>query len=219
MMRTLLALLFAAALHAQTVAIVNGKAVDEAELQAFKATLPPQMAPVMKSSDSLLRYYGFVSRMADLAEKAGLADKSPYKEQLALVRKQVLSQAMAVEYGRDIPITPADEQNFYDSHKDLFLLADVTAVRVPEKPATNLSQVRRYDDSIPSAIRDAIFAAKPGETTRPISQPDGVYIFRVDRITPQPFSEVRGHVAKAVSDDRYQSWMAAVTQSVTVEKR
>jgi hypothetical protein len=217
-MRTFALLLFAVALDAQTVAIVNGKPVDEAELQAFKASLPPQMAAIAGSQESLLRYYGFVNRMAELAEKEGLASRSPYKEQLALQRKQILSQAMATEYGRDTPVTPEDEQKFYDAHRDLFVIAAVTAVRAPEKPATALSQVRRYDDSLPSAIRDAVFAAKPGELTRPITLPDGVYVFRVERFTPQPLQEVRGYVAKAVSDDRFQSWMAAVTKSVTVEK-
>jgi parvulin-like peptidyl-prolyl isomerase len=238
-MRLVLLLLFAGALHAQTVAIVNGKPVTQAELDNFKGALPPQMATL--TGDNLLRYYGLVNRMAELAEKAGLADKSPYKEQLALQRKQFLGQAMASEYGRDIPITSEDEQKFYDQHKDLFLLADVIALRIADKakaediwkqlqsgadfgalakqyPATQLTQIRRYDDNIASSIRDAVFAAKAGERTHPIAQPDGVYLFRIDRITQQPFAAVRGYAAKGISDERYHSWLASVTQSVTIEK-
>jgi hypothetical protein len=240
MMRILVFLLAAASLQAQAIAIVNGKPVTQAELDTFKSTLPPQMTAITGSTASLLRYYGFVNRMAELAEKAGLADKSPYKEQLALQHTLILSQAMGTEYGRDVPITAEDEQRFYDQHKEFFVIADVLALREPDKakaadlvkqlesgadfaalakqyPAANFTQVRRYDDNISSAIRNAVFAAKPGETTTPIAQPDGVYIFRTVRVTPQPFSEVRGYTAKAVSDDRYQSWMASVTQSVTVK--
>jgi peptidyl-prolyl cis-trans isomerase C len=240
MMRILVFLLAAASLHAQAIATVNGKPVSQAELDAFKSTLPPQMTAITGSTASLLRYYGFVNRMAELAEKAGLAEKSPYKEQLALQRTLILSQAMGAEYGRDVPITAEDEQKFYDQHKDFFKTADVLALRAPDKvkaaelarqlqsgadfaalakqyPAPGLTQVRRYDDNISSSIRDAVFAAKPGEITTPIAQPDGVYIFRPVRITPQPFSDVRGYAAKAVSDERYQSWMASVTQSVTVK--
>src|SRR6266545_4889600 len=131
-MRALLILLTAAALHAQTVAIVNGKAVTEAELAAFKATLPPPMVTALASNpDGILRYYGFIGRMADLAEKAGLADRSPYKEQLALQRKLLLGQAMGADFGRDVPITPADEQQFYDQHPDQFVKADVRALVIP----------------------------------------------------------------------------------------
>jgi parvulin-like peptidyl-prolyl isomerase len=240
-MRTLLLLFSAAALHAQTVAVVNGKPVDAAELQAFQAGLPP-MPGLTANPDNLLRYYGLVSRMAELAEKSGVANQSPHKEQLAAQRKLLLFQAMTTEYGRDLPITPEDEQKYYDQHKELFVRADVIALRVPDKakaddlskqiqsgadfaalarqyPAANYAQVRRYDDSVPSAIRDPLFAVKPGEITRPIPLPDGVYILRLDRVTPQPFSEVRGYAAKAFSDDRHQAWIAAVTKSVTVEKQ
>jgi hypothetical protein len=217
-------LIAAAALHAQTVATVNGKPVTRAELDAFKSTLPPQMASL--TGENFLRYYGFVLRMAELAEKSGLADKSPYKEQLALQRVLLLSQAMGAEYGRDVPITPEDERKYYDQHKDRFVQADVRALRVPDKTkaaepaefsAVPVTQIRRYDDNVASQVRDAVFAAKPGEFTGPISQPDGVYIYRVDRIAPQPFSEVRGYAAKAVSDERVQSWIAGVTKSVTVQ--
>jgi hypothetical protein len=214
-MRILVCLLAAAALHAQAIAIVNGKPVTQAELDAFKVTLPPQMTAL--TGDNLLRYYGFIQRMAELAEKAGLPDKSPYKEQLALQRVLILSQAIGAEYGRDTPITADDEQAFYAAHKDLFVVADVAVVRAPDKAkAAELKQIRRYDDNFSSAVRDAVFAVKPGETTRPITQPDGVYVFRIVRITPQPFDAVRGYVAKALSDQRYQQWIASVTQSVTV---
>jgi hypothetical protein len=217
MMRILVFLLAGAALHAQAIATVNGKPVTQAELDTFKSTLPPQMTAIAGSTPSLLRYYGFVNRMAELAEKAGLAEKSPYKEQLALQRTLTLSQAMGTEYGRDVPVTAEDEQKFYDQHKDLFVAADVVAVRSPDKAkATTFTQIRRYDDTFSSAMRDAVFAVKPGETTIPIVQPDGIYVFRIVRVTPQPFSEVRGYTSKAVSDERYQSWIASVTKSVTV---
>jgi hypothetical protein len=217
-MRILVFLLTVASLHAQALAIVNGKPVTQAELDTFKSTLPPQMTAITGSTASLLRYYGFVNRMAELAEKAGFADRSPYKDQLALQRTLILSQAIGAEYGRDVPITPEDEQKFYDEHRDRFVIADVVVVRAPDKAkAAALKQIRRYDDNVSSAIRDAVFAVRLGATTRPIAQPDGIYIFRVVRVTPQTFFEVRGYASKAVSDERYQSWIASVTQSVTVK--
>ncbi len=227
MMRVLFFVLTAfATLQAQTIAIVNGKAVTQAELDAFKQTQDPRQLAAM-AGDNLLRFYGLVSRMAELAEKSGFAERSPYKEQLALQRTLLLSQAIGAEYGRDVPLTPEDEQRFYDAHKDLFLQAEVRAFRVVDKAkvpgptdfaALPVTQIRRYDDNIASPIRDAVFAAKSGELTRAVTQPDGVYIYRIDRITAQPFAEIRGYAAKLVSDERYQTWLAGVTKSVTVEK-
>ena len=216
-MRVLFLLVATIALHAQTVAIVNGKPVSQAELETFKSGLPPEMRQQMGTTDVLLHYYGYVSRMAELAEKEGLADKTPYKEQLAMYRKMLLFEAIGAEYGRDVPITPADEQKFYDEHKEMFQQADVHPVRVPDK-AAGMTQIRRYDDNIASAIRDAVFAAKPGEVTRPVTMLEGVYTFRVDRIVQQPFAEIHGYVAKAISDERYRTWLAGVNKSVTVEK-
>ena len=238
-MRILLLLCAAAALPAQTIAIVNGKPVSQAELNAFKLGLPPGMNV---DPEYTLRYYGLVSRMAELAEKSGLADQSPYKEQLAAQRKLLLFQAITAEYGKDLPMTMEDAQKYYDQHKGTFVVADVTALRAPDKakaeelakklgaganfadlakqfPAPNYPPVRRYDDNIPSLVRDPVFAVKPGELTRPITMPDGVYILRVERITPLPFSEVRDFAAKLFSDDRHQAWMASVSKSVTVEKK
>jgi parvulin-like peptidyl-prolyl isomerase len=248
-MRALAVLFSALALHAQTVAVVNGKPVTESELEAFKATIPPELRVVMRNPDSLLRYYGFISRMAELAEKSGLADRSPYKEQLAIQRKMLLGQAMQTDYGRDVPITPADEQKYFEQHKDLFQQATVVSLLVPIKSPSeaaaakakaddlrkravggadfaelakqhpgDVTSIRRCDTDSPSIIRDAVFATKAGDITPAVALANGVYVFRVERIVPMPLSEARGYASKAISDERYQTWMNSVNKSVTVEK-
>ena len=226
----------AAASQAQTVAIVNGKPVTQAELDFVKSTIPPELRQALGTQETLLRYYGFMSRMAEEAEKAGLADKSPYKEQLAMQRKMLLGQAMQTEYGRSTPVTAADEQKYYEEHRDLFRQAAVVSLRL--KDAAEAEQVRKQiaagadaaalakehpgeytsiracDTDVPSEIRKAVFGAKAGDVVVA-----GAYLIKVEKIAPMTLEESRGFASKAFADERYQAWMNRINQSVTVEKK
>jgi PPIC-type PPIASE domain len=121
-----------AAAFGQTVAIVNGKPVTAAQLEALKANLPPELGAMMaRDPDELLRYYGYMSRMAELAEKEGLGERSPYKEELDLHRKDVLGRAMMAEYRKGDPVTEDELARYYAAHRDQFTTADVEALCVP----------------------------------------------------------------------------------------
>jgi hypothetical protein len=118
--------------YGQTVAIVNGKPVTAAQLESLKANLPAEVGPmVARDPDELLRYYGFMSRMAELAEKEGLAERSPFKEQLDLQRKSVMAQAIMSAHGTSDPVTEAELAHYYEAHKDTFTTAEVEALCVP----------------------------------------------------------------------------------------
>jgi hypothetical protein len=121
-----------AGLHGQTVATVNGKPVTAAQLEALKANLPPEMGPILSQGpEELLRYYGYISRMAELAEKEGLGERSPYKENLELHRKSVLGMAMITEHGISEPVSEAEMARYYEKHPEAFTTADVEALCVP----------------------------------------------------------------------------------------
>jgi parvulin-like peptidyl-prolyl isomerase len=81
----------------------------------------------------MLRYYGFVSRMADMAEKAKLAEQSPYKEQLEVGRKMVMAVAMMAEYTKTHEVEPGEVDKYFQEHKDEFTTANITVVQVPIK--------------------------------------------------------------------------------------
>jgi peptidyl-prolyl cis-trans isomerase C len=247
-----------AAAFAQTVAIVNGKPVTAAQVEALKASLPPELAMMVgRDPDELLRYYGYMSRMAELAEKEGLGERSPYKEQLDLHRKDVLGRAMMAEYRKSDPATEEELTSYYDRHKDAFTLAEVEAfcvpVRGPEDVAAatakadklrrqleagggsaalakeypvpaipdwagELSPMAKSDTRFPEVLREAVFAVKARGVTKPVALRHGVYVLHVKQSGLKPLSEVRGQAVQAVMDERLQTWMAAVRQSVTVEK-
>ncbi len=116
----------------QTVAIVNGKPVTASQLEALKASLPPELGPMLgRDPEELLRYYGYMSRMAELAEKEGLDQRTPYKEELDLHRKDVLGRAMMAEYRKGDPVTEEETARYYETHKGAFTRAEVEALCVP----------------------------------------------------------------------------------------
>ncbi len=83
------------------VATINGRKVTAAEVERILTGVPPQMQEALrKDRKDFLRRYALVSLLAEQAERDGLAEKSPYKEQLAWNRVQVLLQAAISEAHR-----------------------------------------------------------------------------------------------------------------------
>jgi foldase protein PrsA len=113
---------------------VDGKPVNQAQLEALINLVPEQArAGLTTNQDELLRYYGFVTRMAEIAEKAKLWEQSPYKEQLELGRKTVLAVAEMAEYSKNLNVTNADVEKYYEDHKDEYTTVSVTVLQVPVK--------------------------------------------------------------------------------------
>ena len=113
--------------------VVDGRRVTQAELETLLNLVPDQQqrAAIAASPEELLRYYGFVMRMAEMAEKEKLAEQSPYKEQLELGRKTVLAAAAVEHYGKNLNITNADVEKYYNEHKADFTVANITVVQIP----------------------------------------------------------------------------------------
>jgi len=63
---------------------------------------------------------------------------------------------------------------------------------------------------IPDAIRTGVFALKAGETTEPIWQANGFYLFRAEEITFKPFPEVRDQIYETIKTGVFQKWIEGV---------
>ena len=98
---------------AQT-AVVNGKSVSLNDLQPLVGGLPQQLRD---QPTEVFRYYGLIDRLAARAEADKLDERSPYKEQLELQRKQILAQAAADQFFKEVVIPEADLKKFYEEHK------------------------------------------------------------------------------------------------------
>jgi parvulin-like peptidyl-prolyl isomerase len=135
-------------LSAQT-ATVNGKPVSQGELDALLKFAPAELRSVLtKDPSELLRYYGLVDRMAEIAEKDNLPGESPLKEQLALARKQILTNAVYERFFTEHPSTPESEQKFYAAHIDDYTSALVKTAFVPIHAPEDESAARSKAQSL-----------------------------------------------------------------------
>ena len=75
----------------------------------------------------------------------------------------------------------------------------------------------RFTDNIPDAFREAIFKLKKGETTEPLKQPNGYYLFRAEEVVVKPLAEVRNEIYNDLKNQRFSEWMAKLNHDTTVE--
>jgi parvulin-like peptidyl-prolyl isomerase len=131
------------------VAIVNGKAVTKAEVDALLEVLPAeQRTAVSKDPTALLRYYGMLERISEIAEKAKLPEQSPIKEKLMMARRYSLFMTISERYLADHPSTPEDQEKFYKEHLDDYTSALVKVVYVPINGAGDESAAKAKAQSL-----------------------------------------------------------------------
>jgi parvulin-like peptidyl-prolyl isomerase len=226
---------------------VNGKPVTQAMLEELSQSVPPEQKRLLGDKpEDLLRYYAFITRMAELAEKQKLAEQSPYKERLDLARIQILGDAMMTEKGKDLNVSSAEVEKYYEAHKEQFTTVNVTVMQVPVKTDSELAAAKakaeslskklqsggdfdamakeypvdgdfksfKKSDNIPAEIKDAVFALKPGQITKPIPRANGVFLIRLDSMVTKPLQDARGDVLKVLQDAMYSQWMNNVRESV-----
>ena len=114
------------------VAVVNGKPYTAADLDRILAPLTPvrqQMAH--RDPKSFLEEFALFDLIADMAEKSKVYDKSPYKEQIAEMRRQIIVQAQVNEYKNSLPIMPADQKKYYDANVDKYKETKVKMIFIP----------------------------------------------------------------------------------------
>ena len=106
------------AVMAQNVAIVNGKPVPQARVDALiksathgAADAPPELKQQAKDTAVMREIF------AQAAEKAGVANTADYKAQLELARQTVLIGMLFQNFVKDHPVSDADAQAEYDKIK------------------------------------------------------------------------------------------------------
>ncbi|HEX7438407.1 MAG TPA: peptidylprolyl isomerase, partial [Caldimonas sp.] len=117
-------LAFSAALtaQAQNIAVVNGKAVPKARVDALMAQITKQAAArgqqLPPDVDRLVRDKVVLDEMfIQEAEKRGLAASADYKQQMEIARENILVQALLADYEKKNPISDADVKAEYDKVK------------------------------------------------------------------------------------------------------
>jgi peptidyl-prolyl cis-trans isomerase C len=116
------------------VAKVNGKEYTAADMDKLIAMLPPQYQQAAHSQPQLLSQVFLMQKLAEDAEKAGLDQKPPFKDQLEMSRMQVLSSAELSDINNTMKITEEDQQKYYKDHPEKFKEVKVRVIYVAFNP-------------------------------------------------------------------------------------
>ena len=115
MLAAALVALLAAPAFAQNIAVVNGKAVPTARLNALKAQIEKSGRPVTDDllgqlKDEIIAREIFMQE----ARKRGLDASDEYKAQLELARQTILIRELFADFQKKNPVTDAEVQAEYD---------------------------------------------------------------------------------------------------------
>lgn len=116
----------------ESVAVVKGRRLTAGELLAVLRGASPQIRQNLRANPKqFLVELARMNSLVEYAEKEGLPEKSPYREQLAWVRSDLLSQAILNDFNLRHPVTAEQEKQYYESHRDDFTEARVKVIYIP----------------------------------------------------------------------------------------
>jgi peptidyl-prolyl cis-trans isomerase C len=104
--------------HAQNIAIVNGKPVPKARVDALVSQATKQGQPKTPELEQQARDEVVLREMfMQEAEKRGLAASADYKTQMEFARQTILIRELFADYAKKNPTTDAEIQAEYDKFK------------------------------------------------------------------------------------------------------
>jgi parvulin-like peptidyl-prolyl isomerase len=146
-------------------ATVDGKKLSAADVDALIQSLPAQLQLKAKSDKkNFLQEYFLVHHVASLAEQARLDRQSPYKEEFAQLRLQVLFNAELTAKGNQVPVAYSEEEARYRDHPENYkeasahtLMVYYTSAAAPPAIAGHklltLDQARRMAEKIRAELQ------------------------------------------------------------------
>lgn len=75
----------------------------------------------------------------------------------------------------------------------------------------------KKSDSLPDAIRSAVFALKQGEISEPVRQANGFWVFKADELVTRSFPEVKGDIYNQLKEARLKEWIESVNKSLEIK--
>ncbi len=116
------------------VAEVNGKKYTAAEVDKMISILPAQYQQAAHSQTQILGQVFLMQKLADDAAKAGLDQRSPFKEQLEINRIQVLSTAQLSEVQNTMKIPQEEQEKYYNEHPEKFTEVKIRVIYIAYNP-------------------------------------------------------------------------------------
>ncbi|WP_321473969.1 peptidylprolyl isomerase [uncultured Paludibaculum sp.] len=81
----------------------------------------------------------------------------------------------------------------------------------------DFSTIRPNDNSLPSQIKSAVFALKPGQISDAVRQTGGFWIFRLEEFVTSPYDEVRDDIYLTIQGERFKQWMDGMQKNLDVQ--
>ena len=122
----------------KVVAKVDGKDVTAGEVYAALLAMPPQFVQMYNQNPKYAIQQLFMMRfLAEEGERLKLGERSPYKEQLAAERANVLAGALLGYQQDHFPVSNDAVQKYYDQHQAQYQQAKVRGISVRFKPVAD----------------------------------------------------------------------------------
>jgi len=113
------------------IAVINGRKITTSEYKRMLEAQDPKMRSLASSQPkAFLEEYALYETVLAAAEKQGLDQQSPYKEKIAMARRQILAAGMIDETHKNFPVTPEMAKKFYEENSDLYRQAMVKVIFV-----------------------------------------------------------------------------------------
>lgn len=162
---------------------VNGRKITLGEYkQMVEAQDSGMRSLAQRQPKQFLEQYALYESVLQAAESAGMDQQSPFKEQLAASRKQVLVRGMIDGFHKNFTVPEEQARKFYEGNKDMYQQAMVRVIFISRGTQTfNLS-----DKKVTSVTTEDEIKAKVNKASAALRQENADF----------------GKVALEFSDDR-----------------
>ena len=156
------------------VAVVNGRKITKSEYQKMVEAQDANMrALAQQQPKAFLEQYALYDAVLTAAEKAGLDKQSPFKERIAMTRRQILVTGFIDQHHKDFNVPIEEAKSFYEKNKDMYQQAMVRVIFI-----TGMTETRNLDNNKVTKARTPEETKERAETAAKLAR-EGVDFAKV----------------------------------------
>jgi len=163
----------------EVIATVDGKVFTQMDLQLLLVTMSKAQQDAVRSNPvEALRMYGWLKKMAVLAENAGLDKESPYAQRIEMNRLTMLSEAIISRHEQDDVLPPETLKGYYERMKDQFSTANLKLIYLSFSNETEELQAKKKGEELHAKLKagaDFVALVKEHSKDQTSKDKDGDY--------------------------------------------
>ncbi len=163
----------------ELIATVDGQPFTQMDLQLLLITMSKAQQDAVRSNPvEALRMYGWLKKMAKMAEKIGLDKESPYAQRIEMNRLTLLSEAMIQRHEQDDILPPETLKGYYERMKDQFSSANLKLIYLSFSNETEELQAKKKGEEVHAKLRagaDFVALVKEYSKDQTSKEKDGDY--------------------------------------------